>query len=91
MFGGIHVRDFCIQTRHKVVEANGKWIQKSKRPLFPVYTTYRFHWNYFLPKKSSPFENYSVDSNKNNEHFFLEIVVAVDFHSIHLHYIELEE
>lgn len=54
MFGGIHVRDFCIQTRHKVVEANGKWIQKSKRPLFPVYTTYRFHWNYFLLKKIVP-------------------------------------
>lgn len=65
---------------------------KSQKDLYFLLTLLTdFIGTTFYQKKSSPFENYSVDSNKNNEHFFLEIVVAVDFHSIHLHYIELEE
>lgn len=66
---------------------------KSQKDLYFLFTLLTdFIGTTFYQKKSSPFENYSVDSNKNNEHFFWkQLEIAVDFHSIHLHYIELEE
>lgn len=44
---------------------------KSQKDLYFLFTLLTdFIGTTFYQKKSSPFENYSVDSNKNNEHFF---------------------